>query len=74
MPRDDRNGQTSLEALKEKDVARMDTMGDGNASRTAPAVIADSINFLSVCSGIEAVSAACNPLGFQAVAFSEIAA
>ena len=30
------------------------------------------MTFLSVCSGIEAASVAWNPLGFEAVAFSEI--
>lgn len=30
------------------------------------------MKFLSVCSGIEAASVACNPLGWKAVAFSEI--
>jgi len=31
------------------------------------------MKFMSVCSGIEAASVAWNPLGWQAVAFSEIA-
>ena len=34
--------------------------------------MADKVNYLSVCSGIEAASLAWKPLGWQAVAFSEI--